>query len=327
MIDIAANLVDGMYSGVYHGARCHLPDLETVIARARRYGLSFVIVTCTNKKDYLASDFVLDHPGFLARTIGFHPTNAGELNATTKAWFLERLSTLSEDTVAIGELGLDYDRLHFATKEVQLKAFKWQLEQALKYPHLPLFLHCRAAAEDFVPLMQAHKDRLVEAGKPLKGVVHSFTGTMEELHQMLALGLDIGLNGCSLKNKENIAVAAAVPLSRLHLETDCPWCEIRPSHDSYPHVKPITRQHFKNTSKPAVYDEKQHSTFVKSRLEPAHINMVADVLADVLQDEALKSLPPSERLQHLKRVTTRNSVTLFNLPVDPEVCPPNALLS
>ncbi|TNJ27301.1 Deoxyribonuclease, TatD family [Giardia muris] len=327
MIDIAANLVDGMYSGVYHGSRCHLPDLETVVTRARRYGLSFVIVTCTNKRDYLASDFVLDHPTFLARTIGFHPTNAGELNATTKEWFLEQLSTLPRDTVAIGELGLDYDRLSFATKEVQLKAFKWQLEQALKYPQLPLFLHCRAAAEDFIPLLQDHREKLMGIGQSLKGVVHSFTGTMDELHQMLSLGLDIGLNGCSLKTKDNMLVAAAVPLSRLHLETDCPWCEIRPTHDSYAHIKPITRQHFKNTTKPSVYDEKQHSTFVKSRLEPAHINMVAEVLADILQDETLKPLSPSERLQRLKRVTAQNSATLFNLPVDPTAQVPNALLS
>jgi TatD DNase family protein len=51
------------------------------------------------------------------------------------------------------------------------------------------------------------------------GVVHSFTGTVDELDELLQLGLFIGINGCSLKTKENLEVARRVPLSRLMLET------------------------------------------------------------------------------------------------------------
>jgi TatD DNase family protein len=73
-------------------------------------------------------------------------------------------------------------------------------------------------------LLRANRARFRE------GVVHSFDGSAEEAAELVALGLHIGLNGCSLKTEENLRVAAGIPAERLLLETDCPWCEIRPTH-------------------------------------------------------------------------------------------------
>jgi TatD DNase family protein len=69
-----------------------------------------------------------------------------------------------------------------------------------------------------------------------------------------------------------VAVAAAVvPLERLHLETDAPWCEIRRTHASHKHVV---------TTWPAV-DPKKYAPdkVVKGRCEPCHIVQVAEVVA------------------------------------------------
>ena len=118
---------------------------------------------------------------------------------------------------AFGEIGLDYDRLHFADKELQLRYFDAQLDVAERV-QLPLFLHSRAASEDFERLLKPRLERL-----PRRGLVHSFTGTAEEMWRVVGLGLDVGVNGCSLKTEENLEVVRQVPLERLQIETDGPW--------------------------------------------------------------------------------------------------------
>lgn len=122
----------------------------------------------------------------------------------------------------------DYDRLHFAPAEAQKAAFDKQLTLA-EQTRLPLFLHSRAAHADFVDVMRPHLATLRAnsgvSGAPSAdepgcvGVVHSFTGTLDDLHELLALGLYVGVNGCSLKTEDSLEVVRQIPLHRIMLET------------------------------------------------------------------------------------------------------------
>lgn len=180
-------------------------------------------------------------------------------------------SKASGHTVAFGEIGLDYDRLFLTGKDQQLKYFEAQLELAVEV-QLPLFLHMRAAAEDFERLLKPKLEQL-----PKRGLVHSFTGSLEEMRSLVDLGLDIGINGCSLKTEENVEVVREIPLERLQIETDGPWCEMRPSHVSAKFLgddaPPVPK---------AVKKEKWSKEFmVKGRNEPATIVKVAYVIAKI----------------------------------------------
>lgn len=163
--------------------------------------------------------------GLCYATVGVHPCSAkrfdtypGGPSALLQA--IKDLAILAKDAghvTAFGEIGLDYDRLFLTEKDQQLKYFEAQLEIA-KSVQLPLFLHSRAASEDFERLLASSLPDL-----PKKGLVHSFTGTIEEMERLVAMGLDIGINGCSMKTEGNLDLVRAVPLERLQIETDGPW--------------------------------------------------------------------------------------------------------
>lgn len=119
---------------------------------------------------------------------------------------------------------------------MQLHSFATQLDLAVSLkPQLPLFLHSRAAHRDFVDLLKA---KFGDALERLErgGVVHSFTGTVDEMRELTGLGLYVGINGCSFKTEDNCAVVKEIPLDWIMLETDGPWCEVRPSHAGWQYL-------------------------------------------------------------------------------------------
>merc|ERR1740139_136456 len=186
--------------------------------------------------------------------------------------------TADGSVVAVGECGLDYDRLQFCPAGVQHLAFELQLEIAGDCG-LPLFLHNRNARADFGRVCAARRGALVRSGG---GVVHSFDGGAEEMRELVDLGLEIGLNGCSLKTAANLEVAAQVPLCALHLETDAPWCSVKRTHAGHAHTRPVA---WPEAKKAARWEE---GHVVKDRCEPCHLVHVLQVVAAVRgEDEAV----------------------------------------
>ncbi|KAJ5547793.1 Deoxyribonuclease Tat-D [Penicillium frequentans] len=278
-VDIGINLSDPMFSGTYHGNQAHECDLDDVIQRARDVGCEKFMVTGSDLvESEEAVKIARNYPGFCYATVGVHPCQAKMFDEHPEgpAKMLEELRKLAIESkesgfaVAFGEIGLDYDRLFHSAKEPQLKYFEAQLDLAIDIG-MPLFLHSRAASEDFERLIGEKLPHL-----PKGGLVHSFTGTMEEMQRLVALGLDIGINGCSMKTEENLEVVKAVPLERLQIETDGPWCEIRPSHAS---AKFLTGA--PELPKAVKKEKWQKGLMVKGRNEPVAIARVAHVIAEV----------------------------------------------
>ena len=198
-----------------------------------------------------------------------HPSSSDVLLSQIKTLALEAKE--SGHCVAFGEIGLDYDRLTLCPKDIQLEYFAKQLDIAIEVG-LPLFLHSRAAHEDFKHLLEQRLGSL-----PRRGVVHSFTGTEREMRELVEMGFDIGINGCSLKSGESVEVVRKLPLERMQLETDGPWCEMRLTHASAEFVKDMGEARWKSVKK----ERWVEGAMVKGRNEPCMIAKVAWAVARI----------------------------------------------
>lgn len=112
------------------------------------------------------------------------------------------------------------------------------------------------------------------------------------------MSFDIGVNGCSMKTEENVQVVKAIPLERLQIETDGPWCEMRPSHASAKYVSaaPLLVKSMKK-------EKWERGLMVKGRNEPAAIVQVAYAVA------AIKDLP----VEDVCMAASSNSTNMFGL--------------
>jgi TatD DNase family protein len=207
LVDIGVNLTHKSFR----------EEREAVIERARGAGVVQMIVTGTRLEDsFRAYDLARRHPAVLFSTAGVHPHNARECTPRTLA-DLHDLA-LRPGVVAIGECGLDYDR-NFSPPDVQRRWFAAQVALALELGR-PLFLHERAAHDDFQAIIEEH-----QSGQ-LRGVVHCFTGGAAVLEAYLALGLHIGITGwiCDERRGRHLAdLVQRIPADRLLVETDAPF--------------------------------------------------------------------------------------------------------
>jgi TatD DNase family protein len=197
-------------------------DLPDVLARARAAGVVRVVAVATTAPSTTATlALARTYPGVSA-TAGIHPNDIP--SAGPSDW--DEVVALANDplVVGIGETGLDrhWDTTPF---DVQEEYFARHLGLARRVGK-PVVIHCREAEADVLRLLRADFER----HGPVRGVMHSFTGSRETADACLAMGLYLSFAGMlTYKNAGPLReVAARVPRGRLLVETDSPYLSPAP---------------------------------------------------------------------------------------------------
>lgn len=193
---------------------------EKLLESAKAGGLSKLICVGTDYEDSVeAVDFVQEKEGCWA-AIGVHPHEAKQFLSKYKN--LDNFSEIVNNTkvVAIGEVGLDYYYEHSPKKE-QIELLEMFLDLAQKN-NLSLIFHVREAFDDFWQILANFTK--------IRGVLHSFTDSEENLKKAMERRLYVGLNGIMTftKDQAQLDMVKKIPLDSLLLETDAPYLAPKP---------------------------------------------------------------------------------------------------
>jgi TatD DNase family protein len=207
LVDIGVNLAAKIFDN----------DVDVVINDAFSVGVQKMIIT-GSCPDSNHKAHILTHkkPNQLYHTAGTHPHYA--CNFKDQDLLMVKKLSKSLSFVAIGECGLDYFR-NLSPKKDQIYCFYKYLDLACE-TQLPLFLHLRDAFSDFYKIITEFKADLP------KFVVHCWTGTKDELTELLKIGAYIGITGWICDDKRGAHLheqLKIIPDTHLMIETDSPY--------------------------------------------------------------------------------------------------------
>lgn len=151
--------------------------------------------------------------------IGLHPTS---VKRNSKEFLYEIEDNLKTNTYyAIGETGID---LYWSKEflQEQKEAFNYQIKLSQKF-NLPLIIHIRNSFDEVIKCLNSYKK------KPLKGIFHCFSGTLNQANKAIELGFLLGIGGIiTFKNSNLSETIKKIKLDHIVLETDSPYLAPHP---------------------------------------------------------------------------------------------------
>jgi TatD DNase family protein len=203
-------------------SHCHLDfpdfaeDRDAVVTRARAAGVGRMVAISTTVARFAAVRALAERYESVFCSVGTHPHQAEEEPDVAVDTIVELAR--HEKCVAIGEAGLDYhyDR---APRAVAAKVFRTQIAAA-RASGLPLIIHARDADADIAAILKEEM-----RGGEFAAVLHCFTASRSLAETGINLGFYVSFSGVlTFRNAADLrAIASALPLDRLLIETDAPY--------------------------------------------------------------------------------------------------------
>jgi TatD DNase family protein len=204
MIDTHAHILNEYYD-----------DIDSLVKMLKENKVLYVLNAASNYNESLeVLDLSKTYNNFLLPVIGIHPESINDKDNLNKIEDLIKNNKI----YAVGEIGLDYYWVK-DNKEEQKELFINQIKLAQKY-NLPVVVHSRDAIQDTFDILKEHR---------VKGVIHSYSGSVEMAREFIKLGYKLGIGGVlTFKNSKLYEVIEKIDIENIVLETDSPYLTPEP---------------------------------------------------------------------------------------------------
>ena len=156
-----------------------------------------------------------EYPGFVYLSLGFHPNNAVKADSTIIKQALNEIIDNMDESVALGETGLDYHELKSEEhKKRQINLFERFIDLAVEYEK-PLVIHARDAEETALDMVKNQSIPQV--------IFHCYGGDAETARLIVEEGFHISFSTIISFSKHHQELAHEIPLSHILTETDSPY--------------------------------------------------------------------------------------------------------
>lgn len=192
-------------------------DRAQVIERARQAGIVKMLFPAIDSDTYSRqSELAHAYPNLFSQMMGLHPTSVDSDYLARLELARNLLFSAPDEYVAVGEIGLDfYWDTTFALQ--QQEVFKEQLRWAQQL-NKPVSVHIRDAYDEALQIM------LSDEFLGIRGVLHCFSGTLEQAFEAVDKGFYLGIGGVVTFKKSHLPeIIRSIPLSHIVLETDSPY--------------------------------------------------------------------------------------------------------
>jgi len=199
-----------------HAHLDELQNLDSILEAAKKAGIIAIVAVGSNHQSNIKTlEISQEHGHFVYPALGLHPWELANLGPSEIDDNLRFVEQKIASAVAVGEIGLDYDKrvLRVASKELQQEVLSRLLNIAGKYAK-PAIIHSRYAWKDALSLVQ-------DVGID-KAVFHWFTGFSSVLKDIIDAGYFVSATPAVEYHEEHRRAVKEAPLQRLLLETDCP---------------------------------------------------------------------------------------------------------
>jgi len=199
-----------------HAHLDELKNLDLMLNEAKEVGVIAIVAVGSNHQSNIKTlEISQKHRRFVYPALGLHPWELANLETSEIDDALQFIEQNIASAVAVGEIGLDYDKrvVKVASKELQKEVLGRLLDIARKYAK-PAIIHSRYAWKD---ALQIIKDADID-----KAVFHWFTGFSSVLQDIIDSGYFVSATPAAEYHEEHRRAVREASLQRLLLETDCP---------------------------------------------------------------------------------------------------------